>query len=110
MELPAALRTFADRAGRLRQWPVKQRLQRLAVAYLATRFEAGRVYSERQVNLVLRDWHTFGDWALLRRMLYDWGYLDRDATGRRYWLVAVPAPDADAPPVPLATAGSPGPG
>lgn len=84
--LPPELAPFTDRAGRLKQWPVKEKYQRLAIATLATRFEPGVRYTERQVNLILRDWHTFGDWALLRRLLYEWGYLDRDPAGSAYWL------------------------
>ena len=84
--LPRELRPFMDDDGRLRQWPTRQKTQRMAVALLAGRFEPGRVYSERQVNELLLEWHTFGDWALLRRMLNDWGYLDRERDGSRYWL------------------------
>jgi hypothetical protein len=83
--LPRELRPFVDEAGRLRQWPTKQKTQRMAVAILARLFEPGRVYNERQVNELLLGWHTFGDWALLRRMLFDWGYLDRKSDGSRYW-------------------------
>ncbi len=37
------------------------------------------------MNELLLGWHTFGDWALLRRMLFDWGHLDRESDGSRYW-------------------------
>jgi hypothetical protein len=74
-----------DDDGRLKQWPTKQKTQRMAAALLAERFETGRVYNERQVNELLLGWHTFGDWALLRRVLFDWGYLDRESDGSRYW-------------------------
>jgi hypothetical protein len=84
--LPRELRPFVDEAGRLKQWPVKQKVQRMAAAYLAARFEAGRAYSEREVNELLVEWHTFEDWALLRRVLFDWEFLDRESDGSRYWL------------------------
>jgi hypothetical protein len=84
--LPRELRPFVDEVGRLSQWPTKQKTQRMAVALLAGRFHPGQVYNERQVNELLLGWHTFGDWALLRRMLFDWGYLDRESDGSRYWL------------------------
>ena len=86
--LPVELKAFGDKAGRLRQWPVRQRLQRIAAEYLATRFEPGVEYRERDVNLILQDWHTFNDWARLRRMLVDWGYLEREPNGARYWVAA----------------------
>jgi hypothetical protein len=84
--LPRELRPFVDDEGRLKQWPTKQKTQRMALALLAARFEPGRVYNERQVNELLLGWHTFGDWALLRRLLFDWGYMDRERDGSRYWL------------------------
>ena len=86
--LPRELRPFVDPDGRLRQWPTKQKTQRMAAAMLASRFEPGRVYNEREVNELLLEWHTFGDWALLRRVLFDWGHLDRESDGSRYWLHA----------------------
>ena len=84
--VPRELRPFLDEEGRLRQWPARQKTQRMAAAILAARFEPGRDYNERQVNEVLLEGHTFGDWALLRRVLFDWGYLDRKSDGSRYWL------------------------
>ena len=65
---------------------MKQKIQRMATAYLAARFEPGREYSEREVNERLLEWHTFGDWALLRRRLCDWRYMVRELDGTRYRL------------------------
>jgi hypothetical protein len=87
-ELPSPLRPFVDDEGRLRRWPSRQKVQRMAVALMARRFQPGRAYSETEVNRLLLDGHTFGDWALLRRMLYDWHFLDRERDGSRYWLDA----------------------
>jgi hypothetical protein len=36
---------------------------------LAGKFEAGRIYTEKEFNEVLKRHHNFGDWALLRREL-----------------------------------------
>lgn len=84
--LPRELRPFVDDDGRLLQWPAKQKVQRMAAAYLATRYQAGREYSEREVNKTLLDWHTFGDRALLRRRLFEWRIMDRESDGSRYLL------------------------
>ena len=94
---PRELRPFVDEEGRITQWPARQKVQRQAIAYLASRFEGGREYREREVNELLCRWHTFGDWALLRRLLFDWGHVDREADGTRYRLRAHPD---DAPPRP----------
>jgi len=90
--LPRELRPFVGDDGRLTKWPSKQKVQRMAAAYLATRFEPGREYTEREVNETLMDWHTFRDWALLRRVLYDWCFMDRESNGTRSRLR--PAPTA----------------
>ena len=92
-EQPAELRRYLDLAGRVARWPNKFTDQRRVVAYLATRFEVGREYTEREVNALLNQWHTFGDPVTLRRELYDDHLIDRTRDGARYWLVA----DRDAP-------------
>ena len=90
--LPAELQAYADRAGRLRQWPARQKRQRLAIGWLATRFEGDVTYTEKHVNRIIQDWATVADWVLIRRLLYDWGYLDRAPDGSAYWLVATGDP------------------
>jgi hypothetical protein len=86
--LPRELRPFLDADGRLVQWPARHKVQRMAVALLARRFESGREYSEPDVNGLVMDGHTFGDWALLRRCLVDWGFMTRESDGSRYRLRA----------------------
>lgn len=84
--LPRELRPFVDESGRLARWPSRQKTQRMAIAYLAGKFDPDREYTEREVNFLLMDWHLFGDWAILRRALYDWKHLDREPDGSRYRL------------------------
>ena len=85
-ELPSPLRPFVRDDGRLAQWPSRQKVQRMAAALMATHFAPGREYTEKEVNALLMDGHTFADWALLRRVLFDWRFLDRESDGSRYWL------------------------
>ena len=85
---PRELRPFLDEAGLLRQWPTRFKVQRMAAALLARRFEPGREYGEKEVNELLTREHTFGDWALLRRFLVDHRFLDRESDGSRYRLTA----------------------
>lgn len=89
--VPRELRPFLDEQGRLTQWPAKQKIQRMAVVYLAGRFDRGREYTEREVNELLLDSHTFRDCALLRRLLCDWGHMTRERDGTRYRLLPVAA-------------------
>lgn len=84
--LPRELRPFVDDGGRLMQWPSRHKVQRMAVALIARRFEPARRYSERELNGLVMDGHTFADWALLRRSLVDWKFMARVADGSAYWL------------------------
>ena len=84
--LPRELRPFLDGSGRLSQWPARQKVQRMAMALLAQRFEPGRDYSEKDANFLIMDGHTFADWALIRRSLVDWGFVSRESDGSRYRL------------------------
>ncbi len=58
-----------DFSGRLTRWPPRLSQQRLAMWVLWTRFDARRIYTEAEVNQVLKAWHVFGDHATLRREL-----------------------------------------
>lgn len=100
VSLPRELRPFVDDDGRLTQWPARQKVQKQATAFLARRFELGREYTEREVNALLQDAHTFADWAMLRRVLFDWCFLDREADGSRYRLRNAPPWGLDGRPIP----------
>ena len=84
-EQPLELRRFLDSAGRVSSWPAKSKDQRLVLRYLAARFAPEQRYTEREVNALLNEWHTFGDPATLRRDMYDDGLLHRTNDGARYW-------------------------
>jgi hypothetical protein len=86
--VPPQIRKFFDDQGRLVQWPNKRLAKDLVIAYLATKFEMDHSYTEMQVNEILNRWHTFSDWPLLRRELFDRGYLGRELSGATYWLIA----------------------
>ncbi len=80
-----SLKNHLDVEGRLKWWPSKRSRQLIALDYLASKFEAGKVYSEADVNELLNRWHTFGDAALLRRELFDDGLINRQQDGAEYW-------------------------
>lgn len=73
--------------GPLKSFPVKDKLKRMVLAVLAGRFEYGRRYSEMEVNDILEEAYA-EDYVLLRRGLVDYGYMDREADGSEYWLLA----------------------
>lgn len=89
------MRNFLDANGKLTAFPAKRKMKVYCLFYLAGKFEAGREYTEREVNELLLSWHTFADPATLRRELYDYGFLDRSRDGKVYRLAQKqPAPEA----------------
>lgn len=79
------LQPFLDPGGRLAALPSKRPKRLLALAYLAGKFAPGQQYTEKEVNALLGQWHTFGDPATLRRELYDNYFLGRAPDGSAYW-------------------------
>jgi hypothetical protein len=91
-----ALKQF-DSRGRLVRWPSKFTVQRLAMWVLWTRFDSRRVYSEKEVNAVLRDANTFDDHVTLRRELVEHRLLARKSDCSEYRkLPARPDPETRA--------------
>lgn len=76
-----------DSGGRLVRWPTKQPHRLLALRHLIDKFEPGLVYTEAELNSVLKQWHTFQDWSILRRELVDHRFLSRDPAGREYRVI-----------------------
>ena len=73
-----------DFSGRLARWPLKLSQQRLAMWVLWTRFDGRKVYTEAQVNGVLKAWHTYGDHATLRRELINHQLMTRESDCSEY--------------------------
>lgn len=89
------LRSFLDPDGKLKQFPAKRKMKIIALFYLAEKVEAGKNYTEQEINGLLLRWHTFRDPATLRREMYDYHFLDRTRDGRTY-RKSNPQPDPDA--------------
>ncbi len=86
MELTHILRNFLDANGKLMAFPAKRKMKLYALLYLAQKIPADIDFTEREINDILLDWHTFADPATLRRELYDYRFLDRSRDGKRYRL------------------------
>ncbi|MCC7105870.1 MAG: metalloregulator ArsR/SmtB family transcription factor [Chloroflexi bacterium] len=68
---------------RLKLIPMSRKKRDVILDFLASRFEPGRRYAEKQVNEVLLRHHA--DYATLRRELIEGGWMERDHGV--YWLV-----------------------
>lgn len=69
--------------GKLKAIPAQRKKERIVLEVIAQAFEYDRVYSEREVNIVIADFHD--DFCTIRRDMIGEQLLQRDATG--YWRV-----------------------
>lgn len=76
---------FLDEKGRVKIWPAKREMKIEILKYIATKFEYGRFYTEKEVNAIIESWHTFGDYFMIRRGLIDYWLLSRTKSGSSYW-------------------------
>lgn len=86
-ELLEQIKGFLDDQGRIKVWPSKQAKKKLILAYMAPKFEPGKNYAEKEVNAMIDQWHTFGDYFLLRRGMVDAKLLGREKDGSIYWRI-----------------------
>lgn len=70
--------------GPLAAYPLKEKKRVFILRHLAKGFDAGRTYTEKEVNAVLQQYYK--DYALLRRNLVDYGFLARIPDGSAYWV------------------------
>jgi len=81
---------YVDEDGRIKMWPrrKKRALQLNILRYMVHQFELDRIYTEREVNDILKAHHTFEDWAILRRELVELGWMSRESNGTDYRRIA----------------------
>lgn len=89
MELTHILRNFLNTDGKLVSFPAKRKMKLYSLLYLVQKIPADTDLSEREINDILSDWHTFADPATLRRELYDYRFLDRSRDGKTYRLASI---------------------
>lgn len=77
---------------KLTTFPTKQKKLLVILRWLATLFEPDKLYTEPEVNTILRAVYE-DDYVTLRRELVDFGYLRRERGGGKYWLA--PAEEAE---------------
>ena len=81
-------RVGADRGPR--RFPRKKRDREILIKSIVMLLDTSRRYAERDINDVLRDWsHDVApaidsDHVTLRRLLVDYGHLERTSDGRSY--------------------------
>jgi hypothetical protein len=82
--MPKDVLRFLDDSGKVFAWPKKHADKQLVLEYMVGKFEHEKPYTEKEVNEIVNQWHTFQDWPLLRRGMIDAGLLTRDIEGHEY--------------------------
>ncbi|MEM8525839.1 MAG: DUF2087 domain-containing protein [Bacteroidota bacterium] len=80
---------YQDQNGKFTEFPGKRQKnkQHLMLEFLAEQFESGKNYTEKEVNDILNQHHSFNDPATLRRLMFGRQLLNRTLDGKRYWLM-----------------------
>jgi hypothetical protein len=79
------LKTYLNPDGTIRQLPQEGKKMLIILHFILDAFSFDANYTEKEVNTILRRFHV--DTATLRRNLVDYGLLDRESDGTRYWRV-----------------------
>lgn len=69
--------------GKLKSIPTQLKKERIVLEVIAEAFEFDRMYSEREVNIIIADFHD--DFCTIRRDMVDERLLGRNDTG--YWRI-----------------------
>lgn len=69
--------------GKLKSIPAQRKKERIILEVIAEKFDFDRIYTEREVNLIIADFHD--DFCTIRRDMISEKLLDRDRNG--YWKV-----------------------
>ena len=90
------LKRFLDKSGKLMLWPpAKERDKLVILEYLASFFEKGRVYHEKEVNELLLLHSAVKDSAALRRAMHEYRFMGRTRDGSQYWLIDTEMPQVE---------------
>lgn len=85
-QLLVELKRFLNEEGKLTIFPSKKQNKMLVLLYLSTKFQPEVIYTEKEVNEIIDQYHTFQDKWLLRRELINQGFLSRLPDGSQYWM------------------------
>tara|TARA_B100001029_G_scaffold14746_1_gene9902 strand:+ start:163 stop:405 length:243 start_codon:yes stop_codon:yes gene_type:complete len=67
------------------RWPKKPKEKQFVIKWLSEKFESEKQYSEKEINQIIKQHHSFNDIALLRRELVSQSFLNRKDDGSLYW-------------------------
>jgi hypothetical protein len=70
--------------GQIKTFDMKEKSKLAVLRQIAKRFELKRIYSEKEINEILKS--VYMDYVVIRRYLVEYGFLDRKPDGSQYWI------------------------
>jgi len=71
--------------GPISEYPLKEKRRVIILTKVIEKFDRNREYSEKEVNEILKE--VYPDYAMLRRHLVEYGFMDRIPDGSTYWVL-----------------------
>lgn len=69
---------------KLKNFPPKEKLRLIIISQIIKNFNKDTIYNEKEVNQIISK--SYQDYALIRRYLIEYGFLDRKPDGSQYWV------------------------
>jgi hypothetical protein len=71
--------------GKLKTFTMQEKHKIVVLREIVKRFDAGRIYTERELNEILKDIYE-DDYVAIRRYLIEYGFMDRKKDCSEYWI------------------------
>lgn len=71
-------------SGRLKKFPLKEKQKLVVLREIVKHLKSEKTYTEKELNQLLQ--FFYDDYAVIRRYLIEYGFLDRKPDGSEYWL------------------------
>lgn len=78
---------YFDDNGLLTQYPSKRPVREIVLERIAEKLVVDKDYTEKEVNRIIQEQISFSDIELIRRELYEYGFIGRERDGSRYWKI-----------------------
>lgn len=70
--------------GALTKFPTREKQRLVILREITRQLKTDHIYDEQELNQDLKEFYE--DYALIRRYLFEYGFLDRKPDGSQYWL------------------------
>ncbi len=76
--------SYFDKNGAITQFPAREKAKIVVLREISNHFLPGKRYSEMEINDTIKK--VYHDFPYIRRLLIEYGFLDRTDSGSEYWL------------------------